>query len=251
MPRYHIDTIPVWDALRQDSECLLCVLRRRSEHLLADRYLGGSVMEPDTRIRVNAKGFCRDHQRMLQDRQNKLGHALMMLSRLKEVEEKLDGLPQGRGTGRAARLWGLRSAEDSPASALGELHRGCVLCDHLDENMRQYAYSLLHLWKTDGAFRQAFLASKGLCLPDAGLMLDMAAEHLDAAAFSEFQAAVRRLLGENLRRLEEELEWFTLKFDYRNNDKPWGNSRDALERTVNKLRGWTLGEDPGRDKKQS
>ena len=41
---------------------------------------------------------------------------------------------------------------------------------------------------------------------------------------------------ENLKRVEGELEWFTLKFDYRNADKPWGNSRNALERTVNRLR---------------
>lgn len=27
------------------------------------------------------------------------------------------------------------------------------------------------------------------------------------------------------------------KFDYRNQSKPWGNSRNALERTVNRLRG--------------
>lgn len=40
---------------------------------------------------------------------------------------------------------------------------------------------------------------------------------------------------------EKDLEWFTLKFDYRNQQKPWGNSRDALERTVNRLRGFCVG----------
>ncbi len=64
MPRYHIDTIPIWDALHEQGECLLCSLRRRSEHMLAERYLGGSVMEPDTRVRVNQKGFCPEHHRM-------------------------------------------------------------------------------------------------------------------------------------------------------------------------------------------
>ena len=39
------------------------------------------------------------------------------------------------------------------------------------------------------------------------------------------------------------MEWFTLKFDYRNQDKPWGNSKNALERTVNRLRGRCVGED--------
>ena len=48
---------------------------------------------------------------------------------------------------------------------------------------------------------------------------------------------------ENLKRVESELEWFTLKFDYRNADKPWGNSKDAPDRAINKLMGACVGED--------
>ena len=29
--RYHIDTIPVWDAMKLDGECLLCALERKTE----------------------------------------------------------------------------------------------------------------------------------------------------------------------------------------------------------------------------
>ena len=43
-----------------------------------------------------------------------------------------------------------------------------------------------------------------------------------------------------LGRVEKDLEWFTLKFDYRNRDKPWGNSQDAVERSVNKMRGGSV-----------
>ena len=49
------------------------------------------------------------------------------------------------------------------------------------------------------------------------------------------------LVKANLTQDEKDLEWFTLKFDYRNQQKPWGNSRDALERTVNRLRGLCVG----------
>ena len=54
-------------------------------------------------------------------------------------------------------------------------------------------------------------------------------------------------LQHNLQRLEKELNWYTQKFDYRNQDAPWGDSKDALERTVNKLRGWCLGPEPMED----
>ena len=46
--RYHIDTIPVWDAMKLNGECPLCALRRKVEMEDVDRFLGGSVMEPDT-----------------------------------------------------------------------------------------------------------------------------------------------------------------------------------------------------------
>ena len=251
--RYHIDTIPVWDALHEQGECPLCLLRRRSEHLLTDRYLGGSVMEPDTRIRVNAKGFCPTHHRMLYDKQNRLGHALMMHSHMLEVISKLQKLKPGEGAGRGGSLFGLRRpapADDQGDSGkLKALAEGCVLCEDLDRHMRSFAYTLLHLWKTEPRFRTEFQASKGVCLPDAALLLDMAPELLRGEAIASFHGDLLTLLKDSFQRVEEELKWFTLKFDYRNQDKPWGNSRDALERAVLKLRGWAVGTDPGLETK--
>ena len=58
---------------------------------------------------------------------------------------------------------------------------------------------------------------------------------------SLIRATARRLELDNLRRVEGELEWFTLKFDYRNDGKPWGNSQDAPERAINKLMGACVG----------
>ena len=54
----------------------------------------------------------------------------------------------------------------------------------------------------------------------------------------------KRQTRDNLSRMEKDIEWFTLKFDYRNQDKPWGDSKDAVERTVNKLRSWCVGAEP-------
>ena len=42
---------------------------------------------------------------------------------------------------------------------------------------------------------------------------------------------------ENLDRLEEELDWFIKKFDYRYREEPWKTSKDALPRTILKING--------------
>ena len=71
-------------------------------------------------------------------------------------------------------------------------------------------------------------------------LLKMAPEELSGQELSEFVKTLTTLMHDNLARIEKELEWFTLKFDYRNQDKPWGNSQDAVERSINKLRGHTV-----------
>jgi len=256
--RYHIDTIPVWDAWKEQTECPLCVLRRRMEMKDVELFLGGSVMEPDTRIRVNEKGFCARHHVLLYAQQNRLGHALMTHTHLQETAARAEKIlarakaaEGAQGTSLMARFRG-RAAEKNPlaeaADALDALTGQCILCDTIQESMNRYLYTTLHLFTHDAAFRKAFEESRGVCLKDAACLLRMAAEKLGSRERAEFAAALEKGMRENLRRVEEELEWFTLKFDYRNADKPWNNSRDALERAVTKLRGWCIGAEP-REKK--
>jgi hypothetical protein len=41
----------------------------------------------------------------------------------------------------------------------------------------------------------------------------------------------------NLERIQEEVDWFVAKLDYQNKDESWGNSRDALIRSIPKIVG--------------
>ena len=72
-------------------------------------------------------------------------------------------------------------------------------------------------------------------------LLEMASQSLSGEKYRQFSVSVLSNVRRALETDEKDLEWFTLKFDYRNQAKPWGNSRDALERTVNRLRGFCVG----------
>lgn len=253
--RYHIDTIPVWDAVKLQGECPLCALRRRNELIDVDRFLGGSVMEPDTRIQVNAKGFCPRHQVLLYAQKNRLSHALMMHTHLKETMEKmqpilnsaLSAAQKSADTPALKRMMGKSAGKadlKQAAQDLRALSGGCILCDSIEENTRRYAYTLLHLYKTDASFRKAFAQSRGVCLPDMALLMEMAEEALSGQVLADFIGDLCNTVEKSLEKMEGDIEGFTLKFDYRNQDKPWGDSKDALERTVNKLRSWCLGAEP-------
>ena len=201
--RYHLDTIPVWDALKAGGECLLCSLRRKTELIDVERFLGASVMEPDTRIRVNAKGFCPRHQAMLYGMKNRLGHALMMHSHLREVMGKAEALMaraqaaarKEAETPALKRVMGKGSGKEDLRGAiegLKALSNGCILCDSVEENTRRYAYTLLHLYKTDASFRKAFAASKGVCLPDMALLMEMAQEEFSGQILADFTNTRRK-----------------------------------------------------------
>ena len=46
MPQVHLDTIPIWDAYKLDTECPLCALEDACEKQFLDIALGGAMMEP-------------------------------------------------------------------------------------------------------------------------------------------------------------------------------------------------------------
>ena len=112
----------------------------------------------------------------------------------------------------------------------------CVLCERLNNNMERYIYTILYMYRHEAEFPALFAQSKGMCLKHYQETLEMSPKHLSGETLEKFVDTLADLEVENFERLEKELEWFTLKFDYRNEDKPWGNSRDAVKRSVNKLR---------------
>lgn len=67
------------------------------------------------------------------------------------------------------------------------------------------------------------------------MILEIGEIKLNDKDFSDFEEIIISVQMKNLKRIEEELDWFIKKFDYRNSDKPWGNSRDSLLRTINKI----------------
>ena len=259
--RYHIDTIPVWDALKLDGECLLCSLERKTELGEADRYLGASVMEPDTRVQVNAKGFCRHHHAMLFQMSNRLGHALMLESHMIETRErtekihrKLDQAAETlKGIGLAARLGGkAKNAESSVRECIEELRKmtdSCLMCETIEENMRRYLHTFLHLYQHDTDFRSRFSTGKGLCLPHTAQLLAAAQDELAPKELGELISVLTKLQKENLDRMQEDISWFIKKFDYRFEKESRGNSTDAVERTVNQVRGWCVGKEPNPEEK--
>ncbi|MGI6372738.1 MAG: DUF6062 family protein [Caldicoprobacterales bacterium] len=246
--KYHIDTIPVWDAYDQKDQCPLCVLEYNSEKKYVDFFLGGSVMEPSTRIDVNRIGFCGDHFRQLYGEKNRLGLALITHTHLKETIGEFAKLTKDLKRGKkglisrfSSKLTGKGRGSDSPLSNLlewlDEHHHSCMICDRLENLLKRYAYTIIYLWQKDNNFIETLKNSKGFCLHHFALIMKIADETLSAKHFNRWIDFILPIQTKTFDQLEADLLWYTQKFDYRNQDKPWGNSRDALPRTLQTLSG--------------
>ena len=242
--KLHIDTAPVWEAYRQDCECPLCLINDKIEAASVEYFLGESVMEPSQRIEVNEKGFCGRHFKLMFDAGNRLGLALMTHTYMKNTVTRLEALMKraqdAAGEGRPVfkRIVGKKDGGlQQVADEIRSMEDACVMCQRVRENMERYVYTVLYMYKNEADFPALFEKSKGMCLKHYTEAVRMAPEHLSGQALKNFISVLNNIESTNLKRVADELEWFTRKFDYRNEDKPWGNSRDAVERSINKLRG--------------
>lgn len=234
-----IYTIPVEDSFLSGDECPFCDLERQTEQR-AIRYFAGagaSYMEPEIREITNRTGFCSCHMKKLYDYGNPLGSALMLQTHmaqiLQELQERADRpeVPQRRlfrkkQAGSQQPYWQRLQARVA----------SCAICDQVESNMqRQYRVFFGLLEKAE--FREQFVNCKGFCLPHFARVLQEAPDHLPRSQEKWFYPAIYALMEDNLNRVKEDLDWMIARYDYRNAGKPAGNSRDALQRTMQKLEG--------------
>lgn len=235
-----IYTIPVNEAFEAEDECPFCAMERTIERS-AIRYVAGpaaSYMEPDVRAQTDRAGFCREHMKKLYDYGNTLGAALMLqtymtglLAEFSHEAENVTVPPQKSLFGRKK-----AAAEGAYWHRLQQRTESCFLCEKIEYNMQRYFETFFLLIK-DEAFRQKVESSKGFCLRHFARLLEIAETELPNSQREWFYKTVFSLMEENLLRVKKDLDWLVAKFDYRNAGKPWGNSQDALQRTMQKLEG--------------
>jgi hypothetical protein len=242
-----IYTIPVSEAFETDSECALCRLESRFEDECAEYYLGPSLMEPDNREVTNEKGFCRSHFSLLYNKQvNRLGLGLVLDTYMQEQIMRLGRLSAGAVGEKGKNLFTKLSAKNpvKSAQAIGEYiekhEKECAICSKLNYTMDRYLEVIMHLYFSEDDFKIRFNECKGFCIPHFKMLLEASGKYHSGSKSQEFCEKLITLELTNLERIEKETDWFTKKFDYRNTDAPWGNSKDALQRGINKMTGSKL-----------
>jgi len=248
-----IETIPVNEAFESGDECPFCHLQRMSEQR-AIRYVigpGASYMEPDVREVTDQKGFCGEHMKKMYDYGNSLGNALIMQTYFVGLIKALDQQLENFEMPPKKSLFGGKKAKKeenfSFAQWLKQRQSSCYLCEKNAYNMRRY-YNTFFFLARDGEFRKKVEASKGFCVRHFADLMEAAEEFLPNAQREWFYNTVPALVRENLARVQGDLDWFIDKFDYRNASADWKNSRDAVSRSMQKLKGIYPADPPYKEK---
>ena len=227
-------TIPVNDAFAVDCECPVCSMYDSLERDAIEFTMGPSYMEDDIRMETNKIGFCSHHVKQLYKHQNRLGLALILHTHMQRTNRDLEELlasdkPVKKG------LFSKKTENASPVTEyIKTLNHYCYICNRIDRIFSRYLATIYHCYEHDEEFRQKFASSKGFCTKHFGMLYDGAPSALSGKRLPEFIQTLNQVYLANMKRVTDDLEWFTDKFDYRNEDKPWKNSKDALPRSMNK-----------------
>ncbi|MCR5202637.1 MAG: DUF6062 family protein [Lachnospiraceae bacterium] len=225
-------TIPVNDAFDTDCECPLCHIKRDLENEAIEFVMGPSYMQDDIRAETDKIGFCARHIDMMYKSNNRLGLALMMNTHNDRVIENIrlltkDGAPKKKGL-----FSGKGNQEESPVlEFIHKLDTSCYVCDKINHTFDRYVATIFHLWKKDSNFITKFKNCKGFCTHHFGVLYKEA-DTLSGKSREEFLNALTEVYLTNMDRVNGDVSWFIDKFDYKNENAPWKNSRDALPRGI-------------------
>lgn len=237
--KYQLETIPVWDGITSNSECFLCDLIQQAQEDSLKFYLGASVMNPETRIKVNNIGFCPSHTAMLVQSGSPNAMAVLWESHFAQTRTELE------------KTFSELSNTHNPKKTIAKLSRtiesrvedpqgSCLICKRMEDRLNRYCFTIAYLWGQEKSFREAFAKSNGFCLPHMTRILELSLEALDVKQQKEFAKAMSELQTKNLERVAHDLWYMTEHYKSKNLNKPWNGCEDAQKRAVYKEIGHRL-----------
>ncbi|MBP9995784.1 MAG: hypothetical protein KBT19_00745 [Lachnospiraceae bacterium] len=236
-------TIPINDAVNAGDECPFCYIERAIERDMMDFVLGGgsSYMESDVREKTDKAGFCRMHYKKMFDYGNTLGNAWIMKTHmLKTCNDAKKAIAGYHTTPNGVLSVMKKDKSDSINSVtkwVREREESCFICAGFKDHYDRYLKTFFEMYEKDEQFADKLKHSKGFCLPHFADILDYSAHHLSERKQQEFADVFLPLMSESLERLYGDVSWLIEKFDYKNKDADWKNSKEALQNCMQKLEG--------------
>lgn len=222
-----IVTIPINDLFAPKCGCPMC----RMEKMLEEQYVrfitGDAMMEPNIRILTNKKGFCRRHFLQMTEVGQKLPNALILETHLQQVLDDL--MPKKTDS----------KPDKKKLAAISETLSSCYVCDRIEADMHHLMATVFVEWAKGNDFRTLYNEQPFICLKHYHFVMAcaMGKGGVPSKHLADFHRDTAELAKKYLESLKGDISHFVSMFDYRNRDKDWGTSVDAIERSIDFLTG--------------
>lgn len=223
--RDDICTIPVSEVFEKNDGCPICRMRDTIEERMIDYILGDAMMEPDVRIETNEVGFCEYHYEKMMSRRGRLQLALMLQTHINEINEGIF----------KKKLFNSDSKREQSAKKVSD---SCFICSKIEWGMSRLIETVYRCYENERDFRDMFNNQSVFCLPHYERLLSGASKKNMRSYGGEFADNLNRITSEYSKKLYADLSKYCTMYDYRSRENTdWGDSRDAVERTVAFLNG--------------
>lgn len=236
-----LHTIPISEAMENSGECPLCYIERKTENRVMDFVLGhgASYMEADIRDMTDKEGFCRNHFKKMFDYGNALGNAWILKTHYLRIINEMDKEFKNFKPDAKKRTLFSKNTQDSTnsiAAWIKSKEDSCYICNMVEKTFAAYMKTFFSMYKDD-EFKEKIRNTKGFCLSHFRLLIEEADCSLHGKDLEDFYNLVLPLMKENMQEMYEDIAWFIEKYDYKNKDEDWKNSKDALQRGMQKIKG--------------
>ncbi|MCR4788598.1 MAG: DUF6062 family protein [Lachnospiraceae bacterium] len=232
-------TIPLNDAVNAGGECPFCNIEKDVEQDLLDFVLGSgsSYMEADVRADTDAEGFCRKHFKKMFEYGNTLGNGWILKTHYMKINKEMHSVFEKFSPSKGKGLFGSSKQTNSAAGWIRKKEESCYICKRYEQTYERYLATFIHMYRNDEEFVKKIFEGKGFCLSHLADILEYADNTLNDKEKAEFFPRMFKLTEDNMQRLYEDVSWLVEKFDYRNKDADWKDSKDAVQRGMQKLKG--------------
>lgn len=233
MAKEEIYTIPLWDAVRADDECPFCYIEKKLEKDLLDFCLSDAYMDDDFRQETNQIGFCSQHYDQLFHSKNRLGLTLINQTYIQTMMKSFD---RALKTSSTKESFFKKSSSPSDLDRLYQLlTEDCYICKRIESTMERYYDTFFYLYKKESEFVHHLGNTKGFCMPHYIKLIQAAKASSNKTLMDAFMKQTLPLFQENMQRVLDDMQWFVNKYDYRYEDEPWKEAKDAPKRSIQKI----------------
>lgn len=235
-------TIPLTEAFEENDECPFCFVERKIENELLDFVLGSAstYMESDVRSETDKEGFCRMHFKKMFDYGNSLGNGWILKTHYQQMQKELKQQIKMFAPSKSSifgKIKGEQTQGNNISAWVKEKDQSCYICNRFHKTYQRYLDTFFYLYKKDEAMQKLMKGSKGFCIHHFGELCEFADKSLSHRQKEEFYPLMFHQMEQSLKRVGEDVSWLIEKFDYRNEGADWKNSKDAVQRGMQKLAG--------------